>query len=179
MFLRLTTIVVFLLAAAELTAGARHGNYLYQVSTVRAAPAMLAELLTWIDAVAATEYYDDAGMARPFVMHHSQGDQWDLMLITPMESFTAHYREPAIVRREKTARSHAALLARAEAMIAVDVFTIGFHESFASFATPSPATDAEKETAARAAGFRGRDDISFYLRKLISAHHDTLAVEVD
>ena len=57
----------------------------------------------------------------------------------------------------------------------IDVFTIGFHESLETFAAPAPATDAEKEVAARAAGFKDRADLSFYLRSLISGHHDTLA----
>ena len=30
-----------------------------------------------------------------------------------------------------------------------------------------------------AAGFKGRADISFYLRSLLSGHHDTLAVKVE
>ena len=44
---------------------------------------------------------------------------------------------------------------------------------------PAPATDEEKEMAARDAGFDGVADISFYLRSLISGHHDTLAVKVE
>ena len=59
----------------------------------------------------------------------------------------------------------------------VDVFTIGFHESLQAFAAPAPASDEEKEAAAKAAGFKTRADISFYLRSLISGHHDTLAVK--
>ncbi|MDX1507797.1 MAG: hypothetical protein R3358_05930 [Woeseiaceae bacterium] len=59
----------------------------------------------------------------------------------------------------------------------VDVFTIGFHEDLEAFAAPAPATDEEKEAAAKAAGFSDRADISFYLRALISGHHDTLAVK--
>ena len=43
---------------------------------------------------------------------------------------------------------------------------------------PAPVTDEEKEAAARAAGFENLADISFYLRSLISGHHDTLAVKV-
>lgn len=60
----------------------------------------------------------------------------------------------------------------------VDVFTIGFHEDLAAFAAPAPVTDEDKEAAAKAAGFKDRADISFYLRALISGHHDTLAVKV-
>jgi len=61
----------------------------------------------------------------------------------------------------------------------VDVFTIGFHPSFEAFAAPAKVTVEEKELAAKAAGFRGLSDISFYLRSLISGHHDTLAVKVE
>ena len=61
----------------------------------------------------------------------------------------------------------------------VDVFTIGFHESFETFAAPAPASVEEKEMAARDAGFSGLSDISFYLRSLISSHQDTLAVKVE
>jgi len=61
----------------------------------------------------------------------------------------------------------------------VDVFTIGFHENLEAFAAPSPASPEESEAAARAAGFRDRADISFYLRSLLAGHHDTLAVKVE
>ena len=61
----------------------------------------------------------------------------------------------------------------------VDIFTIGFHKSLEAFAAPGSVTDEEKEAAANAAGFKGRSDISFYLRSLISGHHDTLAVKVE
>lgn len=61
----------------------------------------------------------------------------------------------------------------------VDVFTIGFHENLEAFAAPSGATPEEAEAAAIAAGFEARSNISFYLRSLISGHHDTLAVKVE
>jgi len=61
----------------------------------------------------------------------------------------------------------------------VDVFTIGFHESLEAFAAPAPASDEERQAAAKAAGFQDRADISFYLRSLISGHHDTLAVKAE
>lgn len=61
----------------------------------------------------------------------------------------------------------------------VDVFTIGFHRSLEAFAAPADVTVEEKELAAKAAGFEGLADISFYLRSLISGHHDTLAIKVD
>ena len=60
----------------------------------------------------------------------------------------------------------------------VDSFTIGFHKDMEAFAAPSDVSDADKEAAAVDAGFKARSDISFYLRTLISGHHDTLAVKV-
>jgi len=61
----------------------------------------------------------------------------------------------------------------------VDAFTIGFHKDMEAFAAPSDVSDEDKEAAAIDAGFKARSDISFYLRTLISGHHDTLAVRVD
>ena len=61
----------------------------------------------------------------------------------------------------------------------VDVFTLGFHEDFAAFAASGPPSNEAAEQAAKAAGFESRADISFYLRALISGHHDTLATTVD
>ena len=61
----------------------------------------------------------------------------------------------------------------------VDVFTIGFHKNFEAFAAPASASDEEKEAAAIEAGFKDRSDLSFYLRSLMSSHHDTLAVKVE
>jgi hypothetical protein len=61
----------------------------------------------------------------------------------------------------------------------IDVFTIGFHANLEAFAKPADVTPEEKEAAAMAAGFKELADISFYLRSLISGHHDTLAVKVE
>ncbi len=61
----------------------------------------------------------------------------------------------------------------------VDIFTIGFHRNFQAFAAPADVTIEEKELAAKAVGFKELSDISFYLRSLISGHHDTLAIRVN
>lgn len=223
------------------------GEYLYKVTTVRAAPGRLADLLEWYDKVATSGFYRKAGLESPLILRHSQGDQWDLMVISPIDSFAAHFQPDAIKQRQSAIKLHTALLAEYQSMPAfeadhfaygapvrnlrlahaanglahiemfyaapgkakelfrqrqmenaylaatgqttnfifrraagsdVDVFTIGFHEDMAAFAAPAPATDDDKEAAAVAAGFKDRDDISFYLRSLISSHHDTLAVKV-
>jgi hypothetical protein len=224
------------------------GNYLYKVSTVRAATGELSGLLDWFKELRDSDYHDDAGSPFPLIMRHSQGDQWDLMIITPMESWTWYHSEPVSQKRENAAATHRELLARAETMVAfaedhfaygppfsvvsaayaensfyhiemfdaapgkanelfqqrhmenaylsatgqttnlifrraagsdVDVFTIGFHKDLEAFAAPASASDEQKEDAAIEAGFKNRADISFYLRSLLSAHHDTLAVKVE
>lgn len=244
--LRSLLLVFSLITSA--TAEEREGDYLYGVTTLRAAPGELATLLDWIAEWKASDFHETSGSPEPFVMRHSQGDQWDLMVITPFGSWTEQYTDEATAARDAATRSHAELFGALPALIAfqedhfafgppltviqdawesndflhvemfhalpgmagdlleqrrmeneyldatgqvanmifkraagsdVDVFTIGFHESLESFAAPAPATDDEKEAAARDAGFDGRADISFYLRSLISGHHDTLAVKVD
>lgn len=72
-------------AAAEDPADAH-----YRVRTVRAAPGQLAPVI---------EGYRDLyggtppdGPTRPWIIRHSQGDHWDLMLVFPLESFAAHFR---------------------------------------------------------------------------------------
>jgi len=244
--------IVILAAAilfpASASAQELEGDYLYKVSTVRAAPGSLSQLLDWIVLLEESEYFKDAGENPPFVMRHSQGDQWDLMIITPMKSWVAYYAESAARKRDSAASAHADLLASSDAMIAfeedqfafgpplslvkaiydensffhiemfeaapgkadqlleqrrmeneylaatgqtanlifrraagsdVDVFTIGFYESLEAFAAPAGVGDEEKEAAATAAGFKDRSDLSFYLRALLSGHHDTLATKVE
>ena len=249
MLIRFTSILVLSFTLLSTAASeTREGDYLYKVSTVRAATGSLSELLDWIGTVKASDYFADAGVHPPFVMRHSQGDQWDLMLITPMQSWSAHFSEESVKQRKAAFQKYAELLAPVEQLIAfdedtfaygpvlptihaafddnsfyhiemfeaapgktdelfeqrrmeniylaatgqttnmifrrtagsdVDIFTIGFHKSLEAFAAPASASDEDKEAAAKAAGFKDRADISFYLRSLLSGHHDTLAVKVE
>lgn len=224
------------------------GDYLYKVSTLRAALSSLAELLNWLHEIENSGYCDESGVPCPLVMRHSQGDQWDLMMITPMASWMSYYTEDAVAMRASANSKYAELLAHGDALIAfdvdhfaygppvaalnaayddndfyhiemfeaaagkaqdlldqrrmeneyltatgqtanmifrrsagsdVDVFTIGFHESLEAFAAPAAVNNEDKNAAAKAAGFKDLADISFYLRSLVSGHHDTLAVKVD
>jgi len=61
----------------------------------------------------------------------------------------------------------------------VDCFTIGYHKDLSSFASTPDLANEVFEQAAKDAGFKDRADLSFYLRKLILSHHDTLATAVD
>lgn len=224
------------------------GDYLYKVTLLRAAPGKLAELLDWYAAMAASGYYTAASERAPIVMRHSQGDQWDLLVIAPMEGWYSYYAARRGELRNKAEKKYRDLLAADDNLVAyaedlfawgpdiadltreidgkrlfhiemfaalagkngelyrqrqmeneylsatgqtanmifsveaggdVDIFTIGAHEDLATFAAAAPASDEEKEAAAKAAGFKDRADISFLLRRLINSHHDTLATSVE
>lgn len=242
-------IVVALLACLPLAsiADELEGDYLYKVTTIRAAIGTFPDLLDWETRLKASGYYEKAGQEPPLVMRHSQGDQWDLLVIAPMGSWTDFHSPSATQKRGKAAAEFAELIAEGQGLFAfyedhfaygppwekvaaayadndfyhiemfraapgrtqelleqrrmenaylratkqtpnmifrraagsdVDVFTIGFHPSLEAFAAPAGVTIDDKERAAKAAGFAGLADISFYLRSLISGHHDTLAVKV-
>ena len=244
------TILMALLALPPLAAAesAREGDFLYRVTTLRGAPGQLAALLDWQARLAASDYHAAAGEPPPVAMRHSQGDQWDLMLVSAMGDWSDYYSDTAAGKRRSAAARHADLLAERAGLVAfeedvfawgppwpavrdahaqsglfhiemfealpgkadalleqrrmenayldatgqvtnmifrraagsdVDVFTIGFHRSLEAFAAPAPASDEDKEAAARAAGFKDRADLSFYLRSLIAGHHDTLAGRAD
>jgi len=122
-------IALLALAAASPAAAedAHEGDYLYKVTAVRAAPGALEGLLTWQTELENSNYNDDAGLPRPLVMRHSQGDQWDLLVITPMQSWTAYHANTAVAARQAAAREHAELLQRADSLIAFeeDLFAYG------------------------------------------------------
>lgn len=59
-----------------------------------------------------------------------------------------------------------------------DLFTIGFYRNLKQYAEIDDIPPGRRESAAKAAGFAGADQIGPYLRTLISSHHDTLAVAV-
>lgn len=224
------------------------GDYLYKVTTVRAEPGHFADLLDWISEMKSSGYFEAADTDMPLIMRHSQGDQWDLLKITPMESWSKYHSPTATQKRKAAAKAYAdqlsvgyglvafeedvfaygpawaqvkaayeangfyhiemfkavagktdalveqrrmeniylGLTAQQENMIFIraagsdiDVFTIGFHPDFESFVTQGEGTDTEREAAAKKAGFKDRADLSFYLRTLITGHHDTLAGKVE
>ena len=75
-------------------------DQLYRVKLIRAAP---GELLSVIDL-----YKDDMknhaayGIDKPYLMRHSQGDQWDLMFIYPIESMKSHFSKAAMQKRKRS-----------------------------------------------------------------------------
>lgn len=76
-------------------------SYLYKATFMRAAPGKLLELIELCKNRMAV--YDKAWEHRPFWWRHTQGDQWDLMLLFPMESYSGFYSPKQIKKREKAA----------------------------------------------------------------------------
>ena len=73
---RRVILICFIALSADLAyADALTGENLYRVSTLRAAPGNLARLVEWARERDGQEF---------FVMRHSQGDHWDLMIIQPV-----------------------------------------------------------------------------------------------
>ncbi len=76
--------------------GETEGDHLYRVVLLRAAPGGLLPLIELLKEE--RDLLADAGEPAPLWMRHSQGDQWDLMILYPMGSFHEYF-EPERVRR--------------------------------------------------------------------------------
>ncbi|MFQ5551639.1 MAG: hypothetical protein ACE5FJ_10430 [Gemmatimonadales bacterium] len=87
-----------LIASLAMATVATQGNAdLYRMRMVRAAPGELTQVIELLQRQA--DELERAGGPRPHMMRHSQGDQWDLLLLYPMESFERYYSADARDRR--------------------------------------------------------------------------------
>ena len=94
-FVRLFVLV--LLLAAPLRA-----DYLYKTVLLRAAPGKLLNLIELYKN--RMDFYEAAGDEKPFMMRHSQGDQWDLLLLFPMKNYRDYYSPGRIESRKMAAQ---------------------------------------------------------------------------
>jgi hypothetical protein len=109
---RIAAIVLGLIAIAGAAASASEVTgpppstkpvYLYRTTFIRAAPGKLLDLIgLYKERLAVIE---QAGDVHPFWWRHTQGDQWDLMLLTPMGSYTDYYAKGRVARRKKSAEA--------------------------------------------------------------------------
>lgn len=127
---RLITIAAALAMLASPVGAATEGDYLYRIETIRAAPGKLKDLLEWAAQAKEARYFEDAGAPFPLVMRHSQGDQWDLFVILPMESFAVFHSKARTAKRAAAAKKHAALLAAQDGLIAFEEDLFAFGPSF-------------------------------------------------
>jgi|AntRauTorcE11897_2_1112592.scaffolds.fasta_scaffold01237_8 hypothetical protein len=72
----------------------------YKVTLLRAAPGDLLELIDVIkEDITNHETY---GIEKPYLLRHSQGDHWDLMLIYPIEGMSTYFSEEHIAGRSSS-----------------------------------------------------------------------------
>jgi hypothetical protein len=77
--------------------------YLYKTTFIRAAPGKLLDLIAlYKERMAVIE---KGGDVRPFWWRHTQGDQWDLMLLTPMGSYADYHAKARVAKRKKAAEA--------------------------------------------------------------------------
>jgi hypothetical protein len=74
------------------------GDFLYRVTFLRAAPGRQADLIELLKEE--RDLLRDGGESLPFWMRHTQGDQWDLMVLYPMENFQDHYDPEKVAARD-------------------------------------------------------------------------------
>ncbi len=223
---------------------AQETRTLYRATLLQAAPSRLLDL---IDVCRSKAKADEKTGGEPSLyIRHSQGDKWDLLLLTPMRSYLEYYQPGRISSREfsdGTARAltksmslvawredvlvygppydelqkafssgtffHVEMmealpgrqadlrreremenvyqkeLKRPENFIferdqgaAWDIFTIGVYRDLKHYAESVDIPVRQQEEAAKKAGFDSASAIGPFLRTLIRAHHDTLAVAV-
>ena len=119
MTMRIVAVFVLMFGVPTLTsADELEGNYLYKVTTIRAATGALADLLEWEARLSGSDYYVDADQERPLLMRHSQGDQWDLLVIVPMQSWTDYHSQAATEKRSLAAAKHEDLIAAGQRLFA-------------------------------------------------------------
>lgn len=92
---------LFLFVVVALAATTASADYLYKAMFVRAAPGKLLDLIALYKE--RMPVYDASGDLRPFWMRHSQGDQWDLMFLFPMESYSEYFKPDRIATRKQAA----------------------------------------------------------------------------
>src|SRR5947199_9777917 len=102
---RLAAVLLLICVCSRHAAAA--SQYFYEVTLVQAAPGKMLELIDLYKARAAA--YQAAGDEAPLWMRHSQGDHWDLMLISPLGSYSDYYQPERAAKRKKADESSAAL----------------------------------------------------------------------
>ncbi len=75
----------------------QHGNQYYKVTLLRAKPGQLLELIDVIKSDIAD--YQNYVKRKPYLLRHSQGDHWDLMVIYPIERLNEYFSSDLMRQR--------------------------------------------------------------------------------
>lgn len=95
MLYRFFLTVFILLFSAEL-----HAQNQYKVTLLRAAPGDLLELIDLVKSD--IENHEEFGIQKPYLLRHSQGDHWDLMLMYPITDISDHFTQDNISLRRSS-----------------------------------------------------------------------------
>lgn len=98
-FIAVSTLLMAMISPA-IQAQETTGMDLYKVSMIRAAPGKMSELISLYKSLKDNSYYQALGEQPPYIMRHSQGDHWDIMLITPLASYDVIYGSKAKATRQ-------------------------------------------------------------------------------
>jgi hypothetical protein len=75
----------------------------YKVTTMRAAPGKLLDLIEILKEDMAK--HEQFGMQQPYLMRHSQGDQWDLLMIYPIGNTMGNYMTDSEIGQRRMSRT--------------------------------------------------------------------------
>jgi hypothetical protein len=84
------------------TADSLEGDFLYKVVLLRAAPGRILDLIELLKEE--RDLFADVNEPSPFWMRHTQGDQWDLMLLYPVGDLHQYYEPERMERRLESGR---------------------------------------------------------------------------
>jgi hypothetical protein len=97
-------VILFLaMGAAPQAAPVSKPTFLYKTTFVRAAPGKLQDLIALYKS--RWPVLDATGEERPLWWRHTNGDQWDLMLLTPMGSYAEYFAKDRLDRRKSAAEA--------------------------------------------------------------------------
>lgn len=91
-------IIASFIVLLTLTASAQ--DQLYKVTLLRAKPGVLLELIDVIKTDISS--YENYQSGQPYLLRHSQGDHWDLMIINTIESLDTYFSKAESEKRSKS-----------------------------------------------------------------------------
>ncbi|MFQ5705162.1 MAG: hypothetical protein ACE5HT_14230 [Gemmatimonadales bacterium] len=94
--------IVLLAAAIAVSPTQADTTYLYRTLLVQAAPGQLLDVIEMYRN--RVPVYKASSDHPPFMLRHSQGDHWDLMLIFPIGSMSEFYSSKKVLQRRRAAR---------------------------------------------------------------------------
>ena len=96
-------LAIAMILSSATNAASSESTYLYRVTLVQVAPGRLVD---FIDAYKIFAANLPPTEEKPMWLRHSQGDHWDLMILTPMNSHELYYSAERLRTRAKAESTH-------------------------------------------------------------------------